>query len=195
MRRAFARLVSVAAALVATVAPARGAPTEVHVGARVGYVVGRGWTLGPEVGFGELIVTGHPFGQRQTSFLLGLTAAGDLSFGDDGQVAFRAHVGPELAAYHDCPVVVVPVGAGLSLSFERGSAVAVGGYAALAALFAPLHPVPTYNDPAPAPTFLAGVAYRAAFFPASFTQNELALAARLVYLPGSHGGLGYCGGD
>jgi len=150
---------------------------------------------GARARFGELIVTGHPFGQRQTSFVLGLTVAGDLSFGDNGQVAFRAHVGPELAAYHACPVLVVPVGGGLSLSFERGYAASVGGYVGLAALFAPLHPAPTYSDPAPAPTFLAGAATRAAFFPASFTQNELALAARLVYLPGSHGGLGYCGGD
>jgi hypothetical protein len=194
MLRTLARL-GVAAVVVATAAPARGGPTEVHVGARVGYVVGRGWTLGPEIGFGEMLVTGTPFGHRQTSLVLGLTAAGDLSFGDNGQVAFRAHVGPELAAYHDCPVVVVPVGGGLSLSFERGYATAVGGYFGLAALLAPLHPVPTYNDPAPGPTFLAGAAYRAAFFPASFTQSELALAARLVYLPGSHGGLGYCGGD
>jgi len=50
MRRTLVRLISVAVAVVAAAAPAQGAPTEVHVGARVGYVMGRGWTLGPELG-------------------------------------------------------------------------------------------------------------------------------------------------
>jgi hypothetical protein len=180
---------------VAAAHPARAGELVAYVGARAGYVIGRGWTLGPEVGVGDGFASTYWFRNRETNFVIGLNAAGDVSFGDSGQPAFRAHVGAELAAFHECPVVVVPLGAGLSASFERGYPVALGGHVSLAALLAALHPVPSYSDPAPSPTFLVGPAYRAAFFPQSFTQNELSIAARLLYLPGHQGGLGYCGGD
>jgi len=193
--RVLARLLVVFAFLIAAAQPARGGQLVAYVGARAGYVIGRGWTLGPELGIGDGFASGYWFDQRETTFVIGLGVAGDVSFGDGGQPAFRAHVGAELAAFHDCPVVVVPLGAGLSGAFERGYPVALGGHVSLAALLAALHPVPSYSAPAPSPTFLVGPAYRAAFFAESFTQNELALAARFLYLPGQHGGLGYCGGD
>lgn len=180
----------------ALAAPARAAPAAAYVGARVGYVMGRGWTLGPEVGVGEGLFTVDPGNQnRATTLVLGLEAAGDISFGDSGRPTFRAHVGPEVAAFHECPVIVVPVVGGLSLSFESGYPVALGWHGGVAALLAPLHPVPSYSDPAPSPTFLVGPAYRAAVFPGAFAQNELDLEARLLYLPGQPTGLGYCGGD
>jgi hypothetical protein len=181
------------ACVIAAAQPARGSPLVEYVGARVGYVVGRGWTLGPEVGVGDGFASGTWFDQRETTLVLGLSAAGDVSFGDSGQAAFRLHVGAELAALYACPAVVVPLGGGLSWSFERGYPVALGGHVSLAALLAALHPQPTSLHPPPSPTFLVGPAYRAAFFPESFTQNELAIDARLLDLPGHPGGLGSCG--
>jgi hypothetical protein len=184
------------AVLVATTGLARGASVVEYVGVRAGYVMGRGWTLGPEVGIGDALATGYPFTSKySTALVLGAMAAADVSFGDSGRPVFRAHIGPELGVYHSCPVIVVPVAGGLSLSFESGYPVAVGWHGTLSVLFAALHLEPTYQKPPPSPTFLLGPAYRATGFPEAYTQNELALEARWVFLKGDPNGLGYCGGD
>jgi hypothetical protein len=172
------------------------AQLELQLGVRAGYVFGRGWTVGPGISFGTKLTTGNPFSQNWPTILVGgVAASGDVSFEGSGNPSFRVYAGPELALFHTCPAIVAPISGGLVLAVGRDQPARLGGQGSLAVLVAALHPNPTYLAPAPSPTFLAGAAYRVASIAGAGPRHELDADIRILFLPGDHGGLGYCGGD
>jgi hypothetical protein len=175
-------------------ASARALPVQLQAGLSVGWMFGRGFTIGPVLSGGGHLATGRPFNASWDTWLIGgVVVAGDVTFGAaGGPPTYRLHVGPEIATWYQCPVFFAPLSAGLEWSFAKGRPARLGGTASVAFLLS-RHAAPTYVVPARAPTITFGPEYRLSIAVPKEVEHTLAVESRVLLYPNV--GVGDCVGD
>jgi hypothetical protein len=192
-RTSRAAAIAVAAALAAGVlapaAPVRASDLVLELGVRVGYVLGRGWTVGPTVGLLRGGVPADFFRQNQLALLAGLAASGDLVIGSAGDLSYRLHVGPEVGVFHPCPALAPSLSGGAIWIFHRGVPARVGLEGGFSLLGAAMNPFGNFGQVTAHP-LLVGPGYRYAGLLDGERSHDLGLDVRLWSFPFASDGAG-----
>jgi hypothetical protein len=166
------------ASLVLAAAPAGAASFAFEVGLRAGYVFGRGWTFGPDVGF--LAAESDPAGSNH--FLGGIDLAGDVLVSSAGDASFRLRLGPQVMALHACPAIGPKLAGGATAIFHRGAAPRLG-FEGGVSLFAMVTQRTTFNQVFSDQWFLAA-GYRYTELLDGDRTHELELGGTIWAAPG-----------